>query len=927
MEEIKTEIKEEYSTDKNAISKFLSDSIKGLQEGDATNYRYKLDDRLAIFVGWSEGYGSEKRDDVIQDKEDPNWAINVGIKVWTSDDFWTDYDYLNYPYYDNGDVVDTGRSIVPNEDIDALADSILADYNDIKDFDIAENGRIIPEDEEEEIEGTTYVVHSDVDENNIKKEFDNKEDAIEYAKDNRNDETWVDKVTYNLDTNEEETETIWTYNSDSDEDHDQRAVEQEFEESLKESKGELSDASIFDILGIEEENREENKHLLSQFRELAANHNINNIWLKSDVGIYTNGKVLAETEDLVAIESPISESEFSKNLQESSDYSYDTIKSQFSNKEFSNKLLLQKVYNGLTRGEISREQFRELTNEIKSRVEESLNESKNIDIRPLNGNWVEWKVVRDGKKYSGVAKVFSEPSEFGIRKGNVSKFEAKEDGKDIANFDRGWDIKPSAEKKSLINEIIKKLEEYGKSDALKEALEESIWNTDEDTESVKHLSEEEIKGLYDKFEIKEDETITDAYYEDGKLHVIISNEKGETTDYQPEGDESLKESKQLKEEVSNEAYEIADEINNRFEGSNYVSWEDFNDAFTKACKNILGIDFTELDPDGSFDLIELESDVRGILALKGWETEWEGENEGGLKNIGIESSNESLKENAEEKLPSKVYIHIAYANGDYDDFERDTKEEAIKFAKLYRGDDVDYIDVYVDTEDDYETIWDWSVEELEESCKPKKRHPNKLKEGMSNNLEIVKRFKDLRDTWRKHAILHRLSDDSYIIALGFDGNQWAQGRYDYKTAEDAEKALKADYQVKEIAEGIVPKMHKVLVDEALVEIDDDNLLDMLMNRLEYWGPNDLDRELYSQMYESYVDGGVFESGKFDPMYIVDNDWVNNCDVIGPGDDYYDKVLECYKNEGLGDISTEDAGYDYIEAATERNGKTYFLCRW
>ena len=71
-------------------------------------------------------------------------------------------------------------------------------------------------------------------------------------------------------------------------------------------------------------------------------------------------------------------------LKESNDYSYETIKNQILNKNFSKKLLLQKVYNSLTRGEISKTQYKELVDEINSKVEESLQE----DTIKQNGKWV-----------------------------------------------------------------------------------------------------------------------------------------------------------------------------------------------------------------------------------------------------------------------------------------------------------------------------------------------------------------------------------------------------------------------------------------------------------------------------------------------------------------------------------------------------------
>ena len=128
---------------RNEIVKFVKDSVKWLQEEQQGCCRYKLDDHLAIFVGWSAGYGKEKRNDVIQAKDDPDYGINVGIKVWTSDDMWTDFDWLNFPYYDDGQVLDMSESIVPNEDYEQITDTLLKWYGEVKNIILADDGRIL----------------------------------------------------------------------------------------------------------------------------------------------------------------------------------------------------------------------------------------------------------------------------------------------------------------------------------------------------------------------------------------------------------------------------------------------------------------------------------------------------------------------------------------------------------------------------------------------------------------------------------------------------------------------------------------------------------------------------------------------------------------------------------------------------------------
>lgn len=125
------------------VSKFITESVEWLvteQQGCCT---YKLDDHLAVCVGWSAGYGKEKRDDVIQAKDDPDFAINVGIKVWTSDSMRTDYDWINFPYYEDRDVLDMGLSIAPNDNYDNIAKSLLKWYDEVKDFTIDNDGKIL----------------------------------------------------------------------------------------------------------------------------------------------------------------------------------------------------------------------------------------------------------------------------------------------------------------------------------------------------------------------------------------------------------------------------------------------------------------------------------------------------------------------------------------------------------------------------------------------------------------------------------------------------------------------------------------------------------------------------------------------------------------------------------------------------------------
>ncbi|MBO7614973.1 MAG: hypothetical protein J6T15_04695 [Bacilli bacterium] len=107
----------------------------------------------------------------------------------------------------------------------------------------------------------------------------------------------------------------------------------------------------------------------------------------------------------------------------------------------------------------------------------------------------------------------------------------------------------------------------------------------------------------------------------------------------------------LKEQVADEAYEIADIIDKNAEaraqvnkkGDQILRWNDFDEEFILACKKVFGLKDKDLDNfyDGNFladkykdhpysgceDINELENTVRGILGLNGWETIWESEDD------------------------------------------------------------------------------------------------------------------------------------------------------------------------------------------------------------------------------------------------------------------------------------------------------------
>jgi hypothetical protein len=79
-----------------------------------------------------------------------------------------------------------------------------------------------------------------------------------------------------------------------------------------------------------------------------------------------------------------------------------------------------------------------------------------------------------------------------------------------------------------------------------------------------------------------------------------------------------------------------------------------------------------------------------------------------------------------------------------------------------------------------------------------------------------------------------------------------------------------------------------------VTIDEDDLLDMLMDRVSVWTTDDAD--LFEKMYENRIWGGYFSEAELNIMSIVDNDYVNNTSIITWEDEpeEWDNMVNAYK---------------------------------
>lgn len=116
--------------DVNEIAKWIERTVRWLVSEDCGMGTYDLGRGLAICVGWLDGY-DENDNLVIHSTHEPSWAIVAGIKVPSSDYMSTDFEFVNFPYFDNGDIWDTMVSIEPDEDYKYLARYLLEEYYDI----------------------------------------------------------------------------------------------------------------------------------------------------------------------------------------------------------------------------------------------------------------------------------------------------------------------------------------------------------------------------------------------------------------------------------------------------------------------------------------------------------------------------------------------------------------------------------------------------------------------------------------------------------------------------------------------------------------------------------------------------------------------------------------------------------------------------
>ena len=68
-----------------------------------------------------------------------------------------------------------------------------------------------------------------------------------------------------------------------------------------------------------------------------------------------------------------------------------------------------------------------------------------------------------------------------------------------------------------------------------------------------------------------------------------------------------------------------------------------------------------------------------------------------------------------------------------------------------------------------------------------------------------------------------------------------------------------------------------------VQIDEENLLDLLMQRVEHWTRDTYILTLYEQYLKDLIDGGCFDDANLDIYLLIDNLCINNTLIMDKED--------------------------------------------
>lgn len=126
------------------LANWLKEAVQDLIDDPYIDGLYTLADsntNLCYCVFWEGGWGEDERDDIIQDKTNPDYGIVTAIKVKGSN--YEGIEYWPYPYDDfTGDIFESGGGVAPDDDYEALAADLIDSYNNLKEYRFLDNGEL-----------------------------------------------------------------------------------------------------------------------------------------------------------------------------------------------------------------------------------------------------------------------------------------------------------------------------------------------------------------------------------------------------------------------------------------------------------------------------------------------------------------------------------------------------------------------------------------------------------------------------------------------------------------------------------------------------------------------------------------------------------------------------------------------------------------
>lgn len=105
-------------------------------------------------------------------------------------------------------------------------------------------------------------------------------------------------------------------------------------------------------------------------------------------------------------------------------------------------------------------------------------------------------------------------------------------------------------------------------------------------------------------------------------------------------------------------------------------------------------------------------------------------------------------------------------------------------------------------------------------------------------------------------------------------------------------------------------------------LDTEDYVLLLMNRLDFWKPTSIEKQLFEDYYTRLADEGLFDNTEDTVMQIVDNDYVNWMQVVSKGEDNYTDAKKLYEKEGLGAYCDSFS----IEAVDNESNPKHYLLR-